>query len=156
MTKTTKVVTDCVTRSSTVKECRSALRKPASQWDPRAKLKKDFADALEKLKTELAETLSEVTDKSDKQAVKEVTMKATNMWLEFGMQRFRLLVVVQDSKFESIEDRVRRSQEDVLELVLVPGLKSFGNSKGQDLQAEETIGDFRGDVIKIKGPPRRG
>lgn len=143
-------------RYTTVKECRSALRKPASQWDPRAKLKKDFADALEKLKTELAETLSEVTNKNDKQAIKEVAMKATNMWLEFGMQRFRLLVVVQDSKFESIEDRVRASQEDVLELVLVPGLKSFGNSKGQDLQAEETIGDFKGDIIKIKGPSRRG
>lgn len=78
------------------------------------------------------------------------------MWLEFGMQRFRLLVVVQDSKFDSIEDRVRTSQEDVLELVLVPGLKSFGNSKGQDLQAEETIGDFRGDIIKVKGLSRRG
>ncbi|KAE8440530.1 hypothetical protein EG329_007266 [Mollisiaceae sp. DMI_Dod_QoI] len=139
-------------RYITVKECRAALRKPVpSEWDPRAKLKKGFLTSIEQLRGKLAATLGEVADvdKSSTQTIKEVTMKATNMWLEFGMQRFRVVVAVQDSKIESVEERIVRAQEAELDLVLAPALKSFGNSKGQDLQAEETIGGCAGEIIKV-------
>jgi hypothetical protein len=134
-----------------VKECRAALGKPASEWDPRARLKKGFKTSLDSLKKELMSAIGEVSnlDKSSSQVVEGIAMQAAKMWLEFGMQRCRILVVVQGSNLKSAEERIQRAQEDNLELVVVPKLKRFGNSKGQDVHVEETVGGCDEEIVKV-------
>lgn len=136
----------------TVKECRDFLRKPASPHDPRAKLKRSFADKRDAIRKTLSETLSEVidVDNGHVQAIKDLAGKATNVWLEFSMQPYRILIVVQGAKVESIESRIIQARMSSFDLVLVPRLKSFGNSKGQDLKAEATIGNYDGEIVKIE------
>ncbi|KUJ14622.1 uncharacterized protein LY89DRAFT_783722 [Mollisia scopiformis] len=138
-------------RFVTVKECRSFLRKPASPLDPRAQLKRSFADKRDTIRNALREMLSEVVevDKSHVQKLEKLAQKATNVWLEFSMQPFRLIIEVQGAKVESIESRIVQARMSSFDLVLVPRLKSFGNSKGQDLKAEATIGSYDGEIVRI-------
>lgn len=138
-------------RYVTIKECRAALRQPVpSEWDPRAKLKRGFKTCIDALRKEFTSTLGEVAnlDKSSVQAIERMTIKAASMWLEFGMQRCRILVVVQGSNLKSAEERIQRAQENTLKLVVVPELKKFGNSKGQDLNVEETGGGLDGKTVE--------
>jgi hypothetical protein len=139
-------------RYVTIKECRAALRQPVpSEWDPRAKLKRGFKTCIDALKKEFTSTLDEVAnlDESSVQAMERITMKAANMWLEFGMQRYRILVVLQRSNLKSVEERIQRAQEDTLELVVVPELKRFGNAEGQNLHIEETASGCDGETVEV-------
>jgi hypothetical protein len=138
-----------------IKECRAALEKPASEWDPRARLKKGFKTSLDALKKELTSTIEEVSnlDMNSSQMVDRIAIKAAKMWLEFGMQRCRILVVVQGSNLRSAEERIQRAQEDHLELVVIPELKRFGNSKGHDLHMEETVGECDGEITTLSMSP---
>ena len=122
-----------------------------SEWDPRAKLKKGFKTSIDALRKAWMSTLGEVAnlDKSSIQAMERMTIKAANMWLEFGMQRCRILVVLQGSNLKSAEERIQRAQDDILELVVVPALKRFGNSKGQDLHIKETVGGCDGEKVEV-------
>jgi hypothetical protein len=139
-------------RYVTIKECRAALRQPVpSEWDPRAKLKKGFKTSIDALRKELTLTISESVnlDTSSVQAIERMTLKAASMWLEFGMQRCRILVLVQGSNLKSLEEKIKRAQEHTLKLVLVPELKKFGNSNGHDLDVEETGGDWDGKLVEL-------
>ena len=138
-------------RYATIKECRAALEKAASELDPRARVRKGFKSSLDALKQKLTSTLEEVSnlDKSSVQAAESIVKKAAKMWLEFGMQRCRILVIVQGSSLKSAEERIQRAQEATLKLVMVPELKRFGNSKGQDVHIEETVGRCDGEMVEV-------
>jgi hypothetical protein len=139
-------------RYVTIKECRAALRQPLpSEWDPRAKLTKGFKTSIDALRKELTSTVGEVAnlDKYSVMAMERMTIKAANVWHEFGMERGRILVVVRGSNLKSAEERIQRAQEDTLEPVVVPVLKRFGNSKGQDLNIEEIIGGCDGETVEV-------
>lgn len=127
------------------------MEKPVSEWDPRARLRRGFKDSLNALKQELTSTLGEVStlDKSSAQAVESIIRKAAKMWLEFGMQRCRIFVTVQGSNLKSAGERIQRAREATLELVVVPELKRFGNSKGQDVHIEEIVGDCNGEIVEV-------
>ena len=127
------------------------MEKPVSEWDPRARLRRGFKASLNALKQELTSTLGEVStlDKSSAQAAESIIRKAAKMWLEFGMQRCRILVIVQGSNLKSAGERIQRAQEATLKLVGVPELKRFGNSKGQDVHIEETVGDCNGEIVEV-------
>jgi hypothetical protein len=137
-------------RYATIKECRAALEKAASELDPRTRVRKGFKTSLNALKQELTSTLGEVSnlDKSSIQAAESIIKKAARMWLEFGTQPRRILVVVQGSNLKSAE-RIQRAREATLELVVVPKLKGFGNSKGQDVHIEETVGGCDGEMVEV-------
>jgi hypothetical protein len=141
-------------RYATIKECRAALEKPVSEWDPWARLKKGFKTSLDALTQELTSTLGEVSnlDESSVQAAGSIIKKAAKMWLEFGMQRCRILVIVRGSNLKSAEERIQRAQEATLKLVLVPELKRFGNSKGQDVHVAETVGGCDGEMVEVSMP----
>jgi hypothetical protein len=138
-------------RYATTKECRAALEKAASELDPRARVRKGFKSSLDALKQELTSTLGEVSnlDKSSVQAAEGIVKKAAKMWLEFGMQRCRILVIVQGSNLKSAEEMIQRAREATLKLVVVPKLKRFGNSKGQDVHIEETVGGCDGEMVEV-------
>jgi hypothetical protein len=140
-------------RYVTIKECCAALKQlVSSEWDPREKLKKGFKASIDALRMEFTSMLGEVAtlDKSSVQEMERITTKAAKMWLDFGMQRCRVLVVLQGSNLKSAVERVQRAQEDTLELVVVPKLKRFGNWKGQDLHIEETVGGgYDGETAEV-------
>lgn len=87
--------------------------------------------------------------KSSVHAADSIVMKAVNMWLEFGMQRCRILVVMQGPKLRSIGEKIRTAHGETLELIVRPELKRFGNSKGQDVHIEETVEDCVGEIAKV-------
>ncbi|OCK74526.1 hypothetical protein K432DRAFT_469233 [Lepidopterella palustris CBS 459.81] len=139
-------------RYITIRECQAALRQPVpSEWDPRAKLKKGFQTSIEQLKKEIISTLGELTalDKNSLQALEKMVVRAARTWLQFGLQRCRILVVVQRSNLRTVEERVQKAREDGLELVMVPRLKRFGTSNGESLDIEETIADRDGETVKV-------
>jgi hypothetical protein len=138
-------------RYVTVKECRAALRQPVpSEWDPRAKLKKGFKTSIDALRKELVSSISEVADfdKENVQAMEKMTIKAVNIWLEFGMQRCRILVR-QCRSSRKVDSKADKALKDLMDLVVVPQLKRYGKSDGQDLDTEETIKGCDGETIII-------
>lgn len=76
-----------------MKECQAALRVPTSQWNPRAEMKAGFKSSRDELRRDLIAMLQEVVNLNDiaAQKVKLITKVAT-MWLDFGLQRYRLLM----------------------------------------------------------------
>jgi len=89
-------------------------------------------------------------DNDTLQALEDLARKAAKMWLVFGTQRCRILVDMSRSNFKlSTSDRVKKVREGFLELVLVPKLQRFGNSKGQDLDKEEKIADCEGVTEQV-------
>ena len=91
-------------------------------------------------------------DKGDVQAAEGIIIKAAKMWLEFGIQRCRILVIVQGSNLKSAKEMIQRARGAPLELVVVPKLKRFGNSKGQDIQIEEIVASCDGEMVQVSMP----
>jgi len=141
-----------------VKECRTALMKPIpSEFDPLARSKKGFKISIDALKEKFKSMLGDLVnlDRSSIQAMEKLTIKAATMWLEFGMQRCRILVVLQGSNLKSTEEKkIQRARDGTLEMVVVPELKRIGNSKGQELNFEETIQGCEGETVEVS--MRRG
>jgi hypothetical protein len=142
-------------RYAAVKECRAALEKPASKWDPRATLKRSFKTSFDALKEELMSRLNEVSSVDDRclQAVESIIKKAAKMWLDFGTQRCRIMVVVQGSNLKSAQEKIQTARSNTLKLVVVPELKKFGNSKGQDVDVQETVGECGGEIVEVVMQP---
>jgi hypothetical protein len=139
-------------RYATVAECRASLRKPVpSEWDHRVKLKRGFKASMDDLNSELATVLGElvVLDKSNIQILEKMTKRAANIWLEFALQRCRVLIVVSGSELESADERVKRVHGGTLELVATPILKRYGSSTGLDLALEGIVGGFDGEKVQI-------
>jgi hypothetical protein len=139
-------------RYITVRECRAALRQPVpSQWDPRAKLKKGFQASVEQVRKEITTAIGEVAllDKSSVQALEKMTARAARIWLEFGVQRCRIVIVVAGSNLTEVEAKRQNTREDGLDLVMIPKVKRFGNSKGEGLDTEETIAGREGETVRV-------
>jgi len=133
------------------------LAQPASEWDPRHKLKKGFEGSLDAINKKFSETIGKISDMDNDtvQALEDVARKAAKMWLEFNTQRCRILVDMSHSSLKlSSSDKIRRVRENLLELVVVPPLRRFGNSKGQDLDKEEKIAGCEGitEHVSISNP----
>lgn len=139
-------------RYITIRECKAALRqKLPSQFDPRAKLKKDFQTSIERLRKGTVAALEDlvVLDKGNLQLLDKMTMKAARTWLDFELQRCRVVVLVQGSNKRDVAAKEQRTRADGLALVMVPKLMRFGNSKGEGLDTKETIAGREGEVVRI-------
>lgn len=139
-------------RYVTIKECRASLRKPVpSQYDIRVKLKEGFKVSLDALRDELTSMLREVAELDDASALilRKVTIKAATMWLEFGVQRCRLLLILPGSDVELMGEGGLGRQGDVLDLVDLPLLKRFGNSKGLDLNVKEVVQGCDSRIVQV-------
>jgi hypothetical protein len=106
---------------------------------------------MDDLNSELATVLGElvVLDKSNIQILEKMTKRAANIWLEFALQRCRVLIVVSGSELESADERVKRVHGGTLELVATPILKRYGSSTGLDLALEGIVGGFDGEKVQI-------
>lgn len=58
-------------------------------------------------------------------------------------------MVVRGSNLKSAEEKIQRAEEGTLELVVAPELKRFGDSKGQDMHIEETVGKCDGEMAEV-------
>lgn len=141
-------------RYETIKQCQEALAQSASDLDPRAKLKKNFKISLDNTRKKLSDAVAKVSglDKGLLQSLDDIPKKAAKMWIEMGTQRCRIFVFMQGSNLTSQSDRVKKAREDVLELVIIPQLWRFGNSKGQDLYKKELIKGCAGSISSVRMP----
>jgi len=94
-------------------------------------------------------------DNTTIKTLEDVAKKAAKMWLEFGTQRCRLLVVISRSNLElPPSERIRKARVVVggssLELVTLPGLQRLGNSDGQDLTEEQMVAGCEETVERVK------
>jgi hypothetical protein len=131
-----------------IKECHTALRmRVASELDYRAKLKKSFKCSLEKLRESMWKKMGEVVEykRENVQAMEQMTIKAVNMWLEFGEQRCRILAIENQPNGAVIDGRVNKE----VDLLVRPQLKRYGKSNGQDLDIEEIIKGCEGENITL-------
>ncbi|MAD85017.1 MAG: hypothetical protein CL912_18820 [Deltaproteobacteria bacterium] len=106
---------------------------------------------METLRSQLTTTLDSliVSEKPCFQTVEKLTRKAANMWLAFGTQRCRVLLVFEGSNLKSVDEKIRMAKEGVSELVVEPKLTHFGNSRGQELHTAEVIGGREGQIVKL-------
>ena len=128
-------------RYRTTTRLQEAVKQPASKWDPNSELKNEYNRTLESITKELSETLGKISqlDQPIQQALEEIPKKVAEMWVEMATQRCRIVVVLPGSNLKSQLDRVKKAREGGFELVDMPGLWRFGNSKGQDLDKVEII-----------------
>jgi hypothetical protein len=131
-------------RYTTVTECRATLKEPASELELRARIKKGFKSSLDKLKESLATRITEIADfsRESAQATDKMTIKAVNMWLEFGMQRCRILIT---ENREEEGENAKKAQY----LLVRPQLKRHGKSDGYDLDIEEVINGCEGESVRV-------
>lgn len=104
----------------------------------------------------MSEAIGKVSDVDNNtvRALEDVAKKAAKIWLEFGAQRCRILVVIPLSNLKlPPSDKIRKVREGFLELVVVPELRRLGNSKGQGLDKDEIVAGCEGitDRVSISG-----
>jgi hypothetical protein len=139
-------------RYITIRECRAALQKPIpSPYDPLAKLRKDFQASIRTIKHELASAVGDLValNQTNIQDLEKMTMRTARTWLEFGLQRYRVMVQMQGDKIELVGKSVERLHNRPA-LVLAPRLERFGNAKGEDLDIKEIIGELEGEIVTLK------
>ena len=95
--------------------------------------------------------LSEVCimDQSKLQAMENVVKKAINLWLEFETQRCRLVIAMPGSSLTSKSERVKKALAGDLVLTLVPELRRYGDSNGQDLHLKQRVGGCEAETVRI-------
>ena len=131
-------------RYETIKGCQEALQQSPSEFDPRARVKMGHQNSLRLTKKELCKVIEKVTDIDDRilQKLDGIANAATNMWINMGMQRCRIMVVMPNVTLgSSPADRIREARDGSLMLVKRPELRRFGNSRGEDLDTKVTVRD---------------
>lgn len=135
-----------------IKECRNALRQVVdSEWDPRAKLKMGFRSTLDEIRDEFISSVGDMVDldKSHIQAMEKIAKKAAIVWLDYGIQRCRIVMVFAISNLRPVQERIRQARVGSIELVAVPELRRYGNSKGLELHTEATVSGCSGEKVPV-------
>jgi hypothetical protein len=131
-----------------MRQCQEALRIPTSEYDPRTKLWKGFRSSMKIIREKLGEQLEMVSkiDEKTEQAIEEIGEKAAKMWVAFGTQRCRLLVVIQDlNSTEEVKSGPGKHGKSV-ELITQPELRRIGDAEGQALDKEQTVAGCEGEI----------
>jgi hypothetical protein len=92
--------------------------------------------------------VTEVDEKLE-ETVAELSKKAAEMWVLFGAQRCRLLVVIQDLNTEEECKDDSTGHDKSVELLIQPELKRIGDSDGENLDRQQTIGGCEGQIKRI-------
>ncbi|OAL55641.1 hypothetical protein IQ07DRAFT_583093 [Pyrenochaeta sp. DS3sAY3a] len=139
-------------RYVTIRECRAALQKPTpSPYDPLAKPRKGFQTSIKTIKEELVTAVGSLVplNQTNIQDLEKIAMRAARTWLEFGLQRYRLNVLMQGENIRSIQGKVEKLK-DGLALVVAPTLVRFGTAKGEELDEKEVVGECVGEVVTLR------
>lgn len=126
-----------------------ALRTKVSDSDTsRARIRNGFTDSSTSMLGKLKSTIEEVAD-VDERAIETVIKIASLLWLEFGKQRFRLLFIVGGSRLDSVKDKINKAMEGTLEMVLKPQLRTFGDSRGMELEEQGIVQGCEGETFEV-------
>ena len=133
----------------TLFRCREILTERMSEFDTRAKVKKAYADNMNKLSADLRSTIADmvpvnggVTEKIDK-----VSRLAVKLWLDFELHRCRILVRLTGTGTMKLPERVEEIRKGSVTLTMLPSLGRYGNNKGSDLENYKAISG--GDVFTV-------
>jgi hypothetical protein len=138
-------------RYEAIKQCQTALKEPASHLDPRAKIRKGFIQSRERLSKALQGAISSVAE-ADQVVftdIDKLVKKVIGLWLEFELQRCRLMILMPTSRISSDEDKMALAKERRLELTSLPALIRFGDDEGQDLDVRQTVGSCSEEVVRV-------
>jgi hypothetical protein len=80
--------------------------------------------------------------------IEKLVKKSINLWLEFEMQRCRLIIEIPTMKVTA-EKGLELAKEGKLELTLLPGLIRYGDNSGQDLNVRQTVGSCDAYVVRV-------
>jgi hypothetical protein len=76
------------------------------------------------------------TTSSQQNAIKDMVRQAAKLWLDIGIQRCRILIIVpQGSRGTSR----RHDGQRLREFVVQPEVQRFGNSQGENLDTQEVV-----------------
>ena len=91
-------------------------------------------------------TISRVTipDPRERNALDELLQLAARLWLDACSQRFRLFVVLPESRADVL--RLPKSELNCLQLVIKPELQRFGNLRGDDICKGESLTGWRSHI----------
>ncbi|KIW07495.1 uncharacterized protein PV09_01460 [Verruconis gallopava] len=128
-------------RYEAIKQCHTALREPASHLDPRARVKIGFKESKDGLYKAIKTLMNDVTklDEAMIADIEKLVKKAINMWLEFEVQRCRLMVILPVAKISSEREMIQLAVQKQLELNSQPGLIRFGDDEGEDLDVDQPV-----------------
>jgi hypothetical protein len=108
-----------------------------SSVDERYALKKGYETTLQLLREGLEKAVAEVTtpDTAIEEAIDDVVRKSTEMWMAFGTQRCRLMVVMPMEEDEkSLVAKLKQGK--TVELITKPELRRIGTSNGSNFSAD--------------------
>jgi hypothetical protein len=138
-------------RYDAIKECQTALREAAADISPRAKIKKGFKESREGLLKALKTAVNDVAivDQTVFADVEKLVKKSIAVWIEFQLQRCRLMVSMPIAKVGSEQEKVSLAKERTLELTSLPGLLRYGDDGGQDLHIKQTVSGCAEEPIRV-------
>lgn len=133
-----------------MRECREALTKQASEFDPRTRLRQGFMSSVDELGATLKRELDSMVEMSSEnlQQVDWLSKKAASVWLDFQMHRCRIIVRLAGNELKSSVEKVAQLQRGSLKLTISPKLGRYGTVKGVELDKLTTISGFSGESIE--------
>lgn len=137
-------------RYFTVHGCKEALKAKPSARDTRTYLKNDFNRNLVETVKKIDTFLKSLTYTSSEtmKAIKELLKNISEMWLEFGMNRCRLMIFLEGiAEPKSVTEKMAEAENGFLRLVTMPGVRRFGNEKGEHLEHMTIVEGCEGKTI---------
>jgi hypothetical protein len=121
-------------RYDSVQKCMDAVEKPSG--DPL--LKHAYIQSVQQIVEDILRALSRVmsTSANQQNVVKDIVRQAAKLWLDIGIQRCRILIVVpQGSRGASRRQDGQRTREFIVQ----PEVQRFGNAQGEGLDTQEVV-----------------
>ena len=128
-------------RYEKISDCLKAINQPSNP--KRLSYERWLSDTVEDVSHELKRVASMKDD--DKQRIRDLVRKGAKMWLEIGLQRYRIFLLMSKTGIKpsrSGQAFVDRYGEQ--ELVVHPEVRRRGNAQGDRLEKDEPVTDCQG------------
>jgi hypothetical protein len=136
-----------------MKKCTKAAGQTSIIWEPSYNVKSDYESSMKEATEGIAQELERVApvDGSDKQRVVDLVRKAAMLWLEVGLQRCRVFLLMSDLGEEpSRSGQASLDRDGVQKLVVVPELRRMGNVHGERLERDELVSGCKGKFSVLR------
>jgi hypothetical protein len=127
------------------------LDKPLSEYSKRQKLRQGYEQSLEHIQKELSHALEHVSalDVTALKSIRNISEKASRLWVTLGAQRCRLLIAIHGLNTTTESLKPRPSEDHFVELVVRPELRRIGDSAGELFDSMTVVAGCEGEIIKI-------
>jgi hypothetical protein len=127
------------------------IGKPLSEYSKRQKLRQGYEQSLEHTQKELSQALEHVStlDVTALKSIRNISEKASRLWVLLGAQRCRLLIAIHGLNTTTESLKPRPSEDHFVELVVRPELRRIGDSAGELFDSMIVVAGCEGEIIKI-------